>query len=170
MDKPPAAVTELSVGQMAERSGVAVSALHFYERKGLIRSTRTAGNQRRYHRDELRRVAFIRVSQRVGISLEAIGDALAQLPDERTPTPKDWARLSAGWSEELDERIEQLQHLRHDLAKCIGCGCLSLESCRLANPLDVLGDHGPGARRFVSARGAPRSATEDCELPVEECG
>src|SRR6478735_960101 len=133
---------------MAERSGVSVSALHFYERKGLIHSTRTEGNQRRFHRDELRRVAFIRVSQRVGISLEQIGDALATLPGERVPTPKDWARLSAAWQDDLDERIEQLQHLRNDLSKCIGCGCLSMEMCRLANPMDVLGESGPGARRF----------------------
>jgi len=169
MEKVPAEVTELSVGQMAERSGVAVSALHFYERKGLIHSTRTAGNQRRYHRDELRRVAFIKVSQRVGISLEAIGDALSRLPDERTPTPEDWAMLSAGWSDELDERIEQLEHLRNDLSKCIGCGCLSLQSCRLANPHDVLGETGPGARRFVSRRATSDPST-DCELPVEGCG
>ncbi|CAN5620429.1 redox-sensitive transcriptional activator SoxR [soil metagenome] len=145
-------LTELTVGQMAERSGVAVSALHFYERKGLISSTRTEGNQRRYHRDELRRVAFIKVSQRVGISLEEIGAALAELPDERTPTPRDWAHLSAAWREDLDERIEQLQHLRNDLTKCIGCGCLSMEMCRLANPMDVLGESGPGARRFVTRR------------------
>lgn len=152
MTNTPSDLTELTVGQMAQRSGVSVSALHFYERKGLIRSTRTAGNQRRFHRDELRRVAFIRVSQRVGISLEAIGEALATLPGERIPTPKDWARLSAGWREDLDERIEQLQHLRDDLSRCIGCGCLSMEMCRLANPHDVLGESGPGARRFVTRR------------------
>ena len=150
MASTPVELTELTVGQLADRSGVSVSALHFYERKGLIHSTRTEGNQRRFHRDELRRVAFIRVSQRVGISLAEIGEALATLPDERVPTPKDWARLSANWRDELDDRIEQLQHLRDDLTGCIGCGCLSMEVCRLANPQDVLGESGTGARRFAA--------------------
>ncbi|SDK01694.1 redox-sensitive transcriptional activator SoxR [Nonomuraea jiangxiensis] len=139
---------ELTVGQLAERSGVAVSALHFYEAKGLIKSRRTAGNQRRYTRDSLRRVAFIRLSQRIGIPLKTIKDALSQLPDERTPTREDWARLSAAWRGELDERIEQLLRLRDDLTDCIGCGCLSLESCPVANPHDQLGEEGPGARRL----------------------
>ncbi len=158
MASTPPELTELTVGQLAERSGVAVSALHFYERKGLIHSTRTEGNQRRFHRDELRRVAFIRVSQRVGISLEEIGHALATLPDERVPTPKDWARLSRTWRDDLDDRIEQLQHLRDDLTGCIGCGCLSMEVCKLANPMDVLGDSGSGARRFVSRRQRERES------------
>jgi MerR family transcriptional regulator, redox-sensitive transcriptional activator SoxR len=140
---------ELTVGQLAARSGVAVSALHFYENKGLIRSRRTAGNQRRYPRDILRRVAFIRLSQRVGIPLSTIRDALARLPDERTPTPDDWARLSAAWRGELDERIERLRRLRDDLTECIGCGCLSLGHCRLANPDDRLGEQGPGPRRLL---------------------
>ncbi|NUS44011.1 MAG: redox-sensitive transcriptional activator SoxR [Mycobacteriaceae bacterium] len=140
---------ELTVGQVAERSGVAVSALHFYERKGLISSTRTASNQRRYHRDILRRVAFIRASQTVGISLTAIREALDQLPSERTPTREDWARLSSGWRAHLDERIAQLQRLRDDLTGCIGCGCLSMRTCQLANPGDVLGRTGPGARRWA---------------------
>ncbi|NUR70385.1 MAG: redox-sensitive transcriptional activator SoxR [Hamadaea sp.] len=140
---------ELTVGQVAERSGVAVSALHFYERKGLISSTRTASNQRRYHRDILRRVAFIRASQTVGISLTAIREALDQLPSERTPTREDWARLSNGWRAHLDERIAQLQRLRDDLTGCIGCGCLSMRTCQLANPGDVLGRTGPGARRWA---------------------
>jgi MerR family transcriptional regulator, redox-sensitive transcriptional activator SoxR len=143
---------ELTVGELARRSGVAVSALHFYEAKELIRSRRTAGNQRRYTRDTLRRVAFIRVSQRVGIPLSAIRDALAELPQERTPTRQDWARLSATWRAELDERIEQLQRLRDDLTGCIGCGCLSLQSCRLSNPDDVLGRDGPGPRRLLPRR------------------
>jgi MerR family redox-sensitive transcriptional activator SoxR len=145
----PFEVDDLSVGQLAARSGVAVSALHFYEAKGLIHSRRTAGNQRRYHRDTLRRVAFVRVAQRLGISLGSIGDALGRLPEKRTPTHKDWARLSAAWRSELDDRIEQLQKLRDDLSECIGCGCLSLDRCRLSNPGDVLGEDGPGPRRLL---------------------
>jgi MerR family transcriptional regulator, redox-sensitive transcriptional activator SoxR len=141
-------VHELTVGEVATRSGVAVSALHFYERNGLISSTRTAGNQRRYTRDTLRRVAFIRASQRVGIPLAKIREALDRLPYERTPTRRDWARLSAAWRAELDTRIAQLQALRDDLTDCIGCGCLSLRTCRLANPSDMLADEGPGARRL----------------------
>lgn len=139
---------ELTVGQLAERSGVAVSALHFYEAKGLIKSRRTAGNQRRYSRDSLRRVAFIRLAQRIGIPLKTIKDALDELPDERTPTRDDWARLSAAWRGELNDRILQLQRLRDDLTDCIGCGCLSLDRCPVANPHDRLGDEGPGARRI----------------------
>ena len=143
---------ELTVGQLADRSGVAVSALHFYESKGLIHSRRSAGNQRRYHRETLRRVAFIRVAQRLGISLAAVGQALSRLPDGRTPNRKDWARLSAAWRSELDDRIEELQRLRDDLSECIGCGCLSLDRCRLSNPGDVLGAEGPGPRRLLRAR------------------
>jgi MerR family redox-sensitive transcriptional activator SoxR len=150
MEYPPWDAHELTVGQVAARSGVAVSALHFYEKKGLIRSRRTTGNQRRYARDVLRRVAFIRVSQRVGIPLNDIRDALAELPEERTPTPRDWARLSSAWRGELDARIEQLQRLRNDLIGCIGCGCLSLHHCRLANPADRLGALGPGPRRLLT--------------------
>jgi MerR family redox-sensitive transcriptional activator SoxR len=146
---------ELSVGQVAERSGVAVSALHFYEAKGLIRSRRTAGNQRRYQRDTLRRIAFIRVSQRVGIPLNTIREALSGLPEERTPTRSDWARLSASWRTELDARIERLQQLRDDLTDCIGCGCLSLGNCKLSNPFDVLGQEGPGPRRLLTDPGEP---------------
>lgn len=142
---------ELTVGQVADRSGVAVSALHFYERHGLIASTRTAGNQRRYPRDILRRVAFIRASQRVGISLADIGEALERLPDDRTPTSGDWERLSTAWRHELDARIARLQALRDDLSGCIGCGCLSLRTCQLVNPRDVLGREGPGARRLGGA-------------------
>lgn len=139
---------ELTVGQVSARSGVAVSALHFYEAQGLISSWRTAGNQRRYGRDVLRRVSFIRVSQRVGIPLAVIRDALAQLPAERTPTVEDWARLSAAWHADLDHRISQLTQLRDHLTDCIGCGCLSLRSCPLSNPGDVLAEEGPGPRRF----------------------
>ncbi|WP_232665444.1 redox-sensitive transcriptional activator SoxR [Pseudonocardia sp. TRM90224] len=149
MTKPPHTATELSVGQVAERSGVAVSALHFYEEKGLIRSRRTTGNQRRYTRDTLRRVAFIRVAQRVGIPLRMVGEALAGLPDGRTPDRGDWARLSEQWRAELDVRIDQLVELRDNLADCIGCGCLSLDRCILRNRDDVLGDEGYGPRRLL---------------------
>ncbi|RMI34845.1 redox-sensitive transcriptional activator SoxR [Nocardia stercoris] len=137
---------ELTPGQLSERSGVAVSALHFYEREGLITSRRTSGNQRRYNRETLRRVAFIRISQRVGIPLNEIRRALDTLPEGRTPNRKDWERLSTLWHRDLDERIEQLVRLRDNLSGCIGCGCLSLGSCRLVNPQDRLGNLGPGAR------------------------
>ncbi len=133
---------------MSVRSGVAVSALHFYEREGLISSRRTGGNQRRYTRETLRRVAFIRMSQRLGIPLARIRDALATLPSDRTPTSKDWALLSAGWREDLDERIVALQKLRDNLSGCIGCGCLSLKTCALTNPGDTLAEHGPGPVRL----------------------
>jgi len=139
---------ELTPGEMALRSGVAVSALHFYEREGLIASRRTSGNQRRYPRETLRRVAFIRMSQRLGIPLARIREALATLPIDRTPTSRDWARLSAGWREDLDERIAALQRLRDNLSGCIGCGCLSLKTCALANPGDLLAERGPGATRL----------------------
>jgi MerR family redox-sensitive transcriptional activator SoxR len=140
--------SELTVGQLAARSGVAVSALRFYEEQGLISARRTAGNQRRYPRATLRRVAFIRASQRVGIPLSRIADALAGLPANRTPTVDDWTRLSGQWRADLDERISQLQRLRDRLAGCIGCGCLSLRACQLVNPDDTLGANGPGARNL----------------------
>ncbi|WP_185750108.1 redox-sensitive transcriptional activator SoxR [Stenotrophomonas sp. 278] len=139
---------ELSVGEVARRSGVAVSALHFYERKGLIHSLRTAGNQRRYGREVLRRLAVIRVAQRVGLPLEAVANAFAALPENKTPTKTEWARMSALWKDELDQRIEQLRLLRDQLTDCIGCGCLSLKKCRLANPGDALGEQGDGAQRW----------------------
>jgi MerR family transcriptional regulator, redox-sensitive transcriptional activator SoxR len=148
---------ELTVGQLAARSGVAVSALHFYEAQGLIRSNRTRGNQRRYPRDTLRRVAVIRVAQRVGIPLRLIGEALAELPDQRTPTRADWSRLSSAWRAELDDRIDQLVRLRDDLTDCIGCGCLSIASCRLRNPGDRLAAEGPGPRRLLT--GTPPGAS-----------
>ncbi|RVW03149.1 redox-sensitive transcriptional activator SoxR [Rhodococcus xishaensis] len=137
---------ELTPAELSDRSGVAVSALLFYEREGLISSRRTSGNQRRYKRDMLRRVAFIRVSQRVGIPLPEIHDALSTLPDGHTPTLDDWARLSSRWHADLNRRIEQLTRLRDHLTNCIGCGCLSLPDCALANPHDELGEAGPGAR------------------------
>jgi MerR family redox-sensitive transcriptional activator SoxR len=139
---------ELTVGQVAERSGVAVSALHFYESRGLIRSHRTAGNQRRFGGDVLRRVAIIKVGQEVGISLADIGAALATLPDSRTPTVRDWEKLSRGWAADLDHRIARLQKLRDGLTDCIGCGCLSIDTCKLRNPGDELAGEGPGARRL----------------------
>ena len=139
---------ELTVGDVAQRSGVTVSTLHFYEAKGLIHSQRTAGNQRRYGRDMLRRIAIIRAGQRVGMPLATIRDALASLPEARTPTRRDWSRLSSAWREELDARIRELIRMRDTLDDCIGCGCLSLDRCRLANPRDVLGEQGAGARRW----------------------
>ncbi|MDQ0632217.1 MerR family redox-sensitive transcriptional activator SoxR [Arthrobacter pascens] len=148
----------LSIGELSDRSGVAPSALHFYERNGLISSARTAGNQRRYRRDALRRVAFIRVSQRVGIPLKDIRAALDSLPEGRTPTKRDWTRLSRLWRTELDARIEALEHLRADLEGCIGCGCLSLKSCRLQNPDDQLGEAGTGAVRWNAATAAANQA------------
>ncbi|WP_159795789.1 redox-sensitive transcriptional activator SoxR [Puerhibacterium puerhi] len=140
---------ELTVGELAARSGVSVSALRFYEREGLISSRRTAGNQRRYRRDALRRVAFVRVSQRVGIPLATIREALAALPDDRTPTARDWYRLSRAWRDDLDARIEQLHRLRDHLTDCIGCGCLSLRKCRLTNPHDELAAEGAGPRTLL---------------------
>ncbi len=140
------ATQELSVGEVARRAGVAISALHFYEREGLIQSTRSTGNQRRYARSVLRQIAFIRASQRVGISLADIKDALDGLPHDRPPSKADWARLSARWRNDLEARIRQLETLRDDLTSCIGCGCLSLRACRLANPGDVRAADGPGSR------------------------
>jgi MerR family transcriptional regulator, redox-sensitive transcriptional activator SoxR len=148
MSSIPAEISELTVGQLAARSGVAASALRFYEEQGLISSRRTAGKQRRYPRAMLRRVAFIRASQRVGIPLSRIKEALDGLPANRTPTPADWARLSAEWRADIDDRISRLQRLRDRLVGCIGCGCLSLSACRLVNPDDALGDEGPGARNL----------------------
>lgn len=149
MESPSWDQKELTVGQLAARSGVAVSALHFYERQGLISSRRTSGNQRRYRRHMLRRVALIRVAQRVGIPLADIKAALAELPDGRTPNRQDWQRLSRRWKTELDERIHRLQQLRDEFTGCIGCGCLSIDMCSLANPYDDLAAHGPGPRRLL---------------------
>ncbi|MBX7269645.1 redox-sensitive transcriptional activator SoxR [Micromonospora sp. Llam7] len=136
----------LTIGQLAARSGVAQSALRYYERLGLIRADRTGGNQRRYHRGELRRVAFIRIAQQVGIPLAEIRSALDSLPASRTPTADDWARLSTAWRARLDEKIRLMRRLRDDLDGCIGCGCLSLRRCTLYNPGDTLAGEGPGAR------------------------
>lgn len=142
------AAQELTPSEMSARSGVAVSALHFYEREGLIVSRRTTGNQRRYPRETLRRVAFIRMSQRLGIPLARIREVLATLPTDRVPTSTDWAALSAAWRHDLDARILHLQRLRDNLTDCIGCGCLSLKSCALSNPGDALAAQGPGAARL----------------------
>ena len=138
-------VTSLTVGQLAERAGVATSAIRFYESRGLIRSRRTTGNQRRYEQAELRRVAFIRTAQRVGLSLDEIGQALATLPENRVPTKADWARLSRAWRPRLDEQIARIERLRDQLDSCIGCGCLSLRNCALRNPHDLMASRGPGA-------------------------
>lgn len=140
---------ELTVGEVARRSGVAVSALHFYERRGLIESHRTGGNQRRYARDVLRRIAVIHVAQEVGIPLSRIAAALAALPEGRTPTRDDWASLSTAWRDDLDRRIAQLKRLRDGLTDCIGCGCMSIDKCPLRNPEDRLARKGSGARRLA---------------------
>ncbi|MFC5580088.1 redox-sensitive transcriptional activator SoxR [Rhodanobacter terrae] len=134
------------------RAGVSVSALHFYEARGLISSDRTQGNQRRYARAVLRHVAFIRVAQRVGIASTDIAAALATLPATAAPTRADWARLSAAWRADLDERMAQLKKLRDTLDDCIGCGCLSVDRCRLRNPCDKLAGHGAGAQRLWVGR------------------
>ncbi|MDO9454458.1 redox-sensitive transcriptional activator SoxR [Nocardioides sp.] len=134
----------LTIGQLAERSGVAPSALRFYEDRGLISSERTTGNQRRYPQSTLRRVAFVRTAQRVGLRLSEIEAALAELPDGRTPTKSDWHRISNAWRPRLDEQIRRIELLRDRLDGCIGCGCLSLRSCFLTNPGDEMAERGPG--------------------------
>ncbi|MGC9669361.1 redox-sensitive transcriptional activator SoxR [Planosporangium sp. 12N6] len=139
----------LTIGELSARSGVAPSALRYYERLGLIWSTRTSGNQRRYERSTLRRVAFIRISAQVGIPLEEIGAALESLGDRRTPTKADWTRLSRTWRSHLDDRIAMLERLRDRLDGCIGCGCLSMKTCGLYNHGDELADQGPGPVRVL---------------------
>jgi MerR family redox-sensitive transcriptional activator SoxR len=140
---------ELTVGQVAERSGLAVSALHFYETKGLIRSHRTAGNQRRYDRDVLRRLAIIRMGQELGISLSEVGEALSHVPLGQSPSAEDWRRMSEVWYEKLDRRVTMLIRMRDELNGCIGCGCLSTSSCPLMNPGDRLSAEGSGPRRLM---------------------
>jgi MerR family transcriptional regulator, redox-sensitive transcriptional activator SoxR len=139
----------IPIGEMAARSGVAPSALRFYESMGLIEAERSAGNQRMYRRHQLRRVAFIRVAQRLGLSLHDVSDALATLPTGRAPTKAQWAKLSRSWRARLDERIARLESLRDDLTGCIGCGCLSLRQCRLYNPDDVASERGESARYLL---------------------
>ena len=140
----------LTIGDFAVRSGVAPSALRYYERQGLIHSSRTGGNQRRYERSELRRVAFIRIAQQVGVSLDEIRDALASLPENRTPTKADWSRLSAHWRRKLEDRITLMERLRDQLTGCIGCGCLSMQRCNLINPADRLATRGSGPQMILN--------------------
>ena len=139
----------LTIGQVAARSGVAPSALRFYEAEGLLFSERSDGGQRRYEREVLRRVAFIRVAQRVGLTLEEIRESLAALPEERTPTARDWAKLSRSWRPRLDQQIALLVALRDELTSCIGCGCLSLQNCALYNPDDAAAALGTGPRYLL---------------------
>lgn len=142
----------LSISALARRAGVAASTLRYYEAEGLIQGGRSAGNQRRYPRDTLRRVAFIRVAQSVGLGLGEVRAALASLPDGRTPTPADWARLSAAWRPQLQRRIDELTALRDQLESCIGCGCLSLKACQLYNPQDRAAQRGRGPRYLLGDR------------------
>jgi MerR family transcriptional regulator, redox-sensitive transcriptional activator SoxR len=141
----------LTIGEVAERSGLSTSAVRFYEREGLIRGERTAGNQRRYRRDVLRRIAFVRIAQRVGLTLDEIVEALQGLPIEKAPSAHDWQRLTRGWRERIDERISVLEALRGGLTSCIGCGCLSLKTCALANPGDTAARQGSGPRYLLKS-------------------
>src|SRR5919204_1890130 len=144
--------TLLTIGEVAKRSGVAASALRFYEDRGLIRSQRAGSGHRRYDRSVLRRIAFIVFAQRVGLTLEEIGVELGKLPPGRVPTRRDWSRLSRGWSSRIEERIGELERLKAGLTECIGCGCLSLDRCKLANPNDRAAGFGPGPRYWIGDR------------------
>jgi MerR family transcriptional regulator, redox-sensitive transcriptional activator SoxR len=139
----------LTIGALSERTGVAHSALRFYEAQGLIHAARSDGGQRRYPRDILRRVSFIRIAQQVGLSLDEIRSALSSLPENRTPNKHDWERLSTSWRPRLDAQIAMLERLRDRLTGCIGCGCLSLQACRLLNPGDAVAERGPGPRYII---------------------
>jgi len=139
----------LTIGEVAARSGVAASALRFYEDRGLITSERSGSGHRRYPRPVLRRIAFIVFAQRIGLTLQEIAQELARLPEHRAPPRKDWTRLSATWNDRIDERITELERLKEGLGECIGCGCLSLDRCKLANPGDRLAVRGPGPVRWV---------------------
>jgi MerR family redox-sensitive transcriptional activator SoxR len=143
----------LSIGEIAERCGVATSAVRYYEGRGLIRSTRTSGNQRRFARETIRRIAFITAAQAVGRSLDEIAESLGSLPEGRTPTTTDWEEFARGWRPRLDEQIARLTDLRDKLDACIGCGCLSLKSCALYNPLDEKSAEGPGPRNLTRLSG-----------------
>lgn len=145
----------LTIGEVAKRSGVAASALRYYEDRGLIRSERNTAGHRRYPRAVLRRVAFIVFAQKIGLTLEEIGKELARLPRNRVPEAADWAKLSAGWSRYIDEQIAMLERLRAGLTRCIGCGCLSLDRCRLANPDDRASRRGTGPRYWVESQRQP---------------
>jgi MerR family redox-sensitive transcriptional activator SoxR len=142
----------LTIGDISRRSGVASSALRFYEERGLISSERAGSGHRRYRRPVLRRIAFIVFAQRVGLSLEEIAEELAKLPPDRAPTRRDWSRLSSKWSTRIDERIAELERLKLGLTDCIGCGCLSLDRCKLANPKDRAALRGPGPRYWIGDR------------------
>ncbi len=146
VDHDPVGDELLSIGAVSERTGVAASALRFYESEGIVQAVRSPGGQRRYHRDVIRRVSFVRIAQEVGLSLGEIKEALASLPEHRTPTQRDWHRLATSWGPRLDEQIAMLERLRGRLEGCIGCGCLSLQVCRIMNPGDVVGERGPGPR------------------------
>jgi MerR family redox-sensitive transcriptional activator SoxR len=139
----------LSIGAVSDRTGVSTSALRFYEAEGLVHPARSAGGQRRYHRDVIRRVSFIRIAQEVGLTLGEIREALASLPEHRTPTQRDWHRLATSWGPRLDAQIAMLQRLRDRLVGCIGCGCLSLQVCRILNPDDSVAARGPGPRYVI---------------------
>ena len=147
----------LTIGEVARRSGVAASALRFYEQRGLIASQRAGSGHRRYPRPVLRRIAFVVFAQRIGLTLDEIAGELAKLPPDRAPTRRDWSRLSSGWSARIDERIAELERLKAGLTECIGCGCLSLDRCRLANPGDRAGGLGPGPRYWVGDRPVSRA-------------
>jgi MerR family redox-sensitive transcriptional activator SoxR len=148
----------LTIGEVSRRSGVASSALRFYEERGLIASERAGSGHRRYPRPVLRRIAFVVFAQRIGLTLDEIGAELAKLPPDRAPTRRDWSRLSSGWTTRIDSRIAELERLKAGLTECIGCGCLSLDRCRLANPGDSAGGLGPGPRYWVGDRPASRAA------------
>lgn len=142
----------LTIGEVSRRSGVASSALRFYEQRGLISSERAGSGHRRFPRPVLRRIAFIVFAQHIGLTLEQIGIELASLPPHRAPTRRDWERLSSSWSAQIDDRIAELERLKLGLTECIGCGCLSLDRCRLANPGDLAGRLGPGPRYWIGDR------------------
>ena len=149
MPDSTSAARELTIGELSRRSGVPASALRFYERQGLIHSRRTSGNQRRYHRSTLRRIAFLRASQSVGMPLSVIGEVLGLLPEDTAPTREMWAQASGLWSKEINARIERMERMRDRFTECIGCGCLSFDVCGLVNPGDELAARGPGPRRLL---------------------
>ena len=153
----------IAIGELAVRSGVATSAIRFYEAEGLLRSERTPGNHRVYPRHALRRVAFIRIAQQVGLTLDEIAAALAMLPPDRAPTKAEWARISRSWRSRIDERIAGLEQLRDDLTSCIGCGCLSLGACRLSNPRDAAAVRGAGPRYLLGDD--PDDVADDARAP-----
>ncbi len=159
--------TTWTVGRVAKRCGVKVSTLHFYEQKGLIRSWRNAGNQRRYKADVLRRISVIKAAQKMGIGLEEIRQAFASLPDSRTPTARDWARLSSHWRGDLNARIAYLERLRDSLTGCIGCGCLSMKNCPIFNEDDKLAGEGHGPVLLDRVAGLESSAAQVADPPIE---